>query len=1043
MIAQEKRAMIGKPALQRAPEDVIEASMDLSQMTVEMRHHFAQRRLQQPLRPALPPRTSTITWSLPQSSSGSSGTNSSGPIPTSSSDATNASSRGHPSEGTASTYHSAPVSQGHSILIPQRPKRSATQSSTPPQAREKRITRVAVPSALLRGLGDLSQLPAPGSSLVADPFIPLSTLPVDDAAKANALDAGLEQYRWLSGKVSDDTLNDGPRTVDGVEAEDLFSQTTDQKMAAGPTAITVDYFSMSSRRNLTPSRTNSTKKAKTVPGKHSVTSSQSSTSPYKRPSMDLPPLPTAATKKQSRITSSILDSSFRPLSLGLFLKSSSKSSSLNAATMFGNISDSIWSDPTEVTEPPSSSLRRQEPKQSMATSSSKDSTIHSALLTESRRGSDASDTATSVNDAYDGASFTKGEVYEMQEKQIVQIETRRQEAEAVPSPREELPEEARGETVSAAVYRDATSFAPFMTPHHRAVFPDQLEERAGDRSNGAITPDLSQIHSAPLPPATLPAQASASACAPSKGGFASSLRAKARLTLSRARSINTPQQQTTLQARQVAVAEPAKKRSLDVACPRQDSLVVMSRSPAESNASHSTIVETCNVNITSASNSPNPGLGLGLSDANGKMMEPTATSGHSSDFQSNSPILGMSLGNRASSKLSQYSNFSPATRHTFQSTTQEDRLGTPPMRQTPSAQYGVLSTLSPKYGQSPTMIGNDWMLNRQQQQSQRHHSHKPSTASSACDTISSCMTGDDTSMYDGERAQDQRARLLKTIQQRQKGVLDQGSVEQKGFFSHTSRLSIDSGSATPRAGTPLPVGDASVQQRSMSMKNAANLIVETKQATLLESNAPHTAPLTPPWTPSEQSSLLATAATLQDKTPSREEQTAAKLAKLRPLSLAVQQHSATSSSVPRFMNNGSATSSWHRSQYSTASTITAPSASSSIASLYTSPHRLSTIAATSPSRSTFKAPVGYKSSGGGAPVGVLPTLGADASPSFLTSTPRLAASASPRSPGSQTLPTWGEVATPSPSFKRASNTIPHHSPLSSHHAYTTPLRIQR
>jgi hypothetical protein len=978
---QEKRSQIGKPVLQRAPSDVIEASLDLSRMSNEQRQHFAQRHLQPqlPVRPPMPPqKSSTFTFSLPQSSSGSSGTNSSGPIPTSSSEGTNASSGNKSSEGTSRSYHSASVT-------PQRPHRSATPPSVPSFAREKRVSRGSVPSALLRGLGDLPQLPAPGSY----PKLPVETVQSTTEADNKIL-----------------------------EVQTSFSQQPppiEKQVIAGPSPITVDYFSQTSRRNIAPARSESLKKSKPSSGKHSASSSHSSSnSPYKRPDMDLPPLPTEAKKQQA--TTAAHDSIFRPLSLGLFLKSSSKSSSLNAATMFGDFSSSFWSEPSDKAAPRSSSPPKEAQEQSISTSSSNDSTILTAMLTESRRGSETSDTtASSANDAYDGASFTKEELQRSQStRSIHQVKEAKTVQFALDEPREAPP---------ATAYQDGSTFAPFMTPHHRAVYPDQLKGEDDNRSSAVETPDLSQIHSAPLPPATFPVASPT----PSKGGFAPSFRAKAKMTLSRARTISTPTQRPVPLANQAVLPE---KKSLDVPRTPAFTITPTGKAPVAKVPSYDDAVETWKVDTQEAAPTLVLGLGLGLTDEDGSIMDTNTSLGQERKVLSQPSAFQRHIGNRASSKMSQYTDatLSPLAQHSFRSPMQDEHLGTPPLRQIGSAQYGILSTLSPKLGQTPTMIGNDWMQNRQL----GRHAHKSSYASSACDTISSCMTGESSSLYDGGKAYDQRARLLQTIQQGKKvSSIQSPPVDQRGFLSHSARVSAGASAARPI--TPLKVGNTTIEgQRTPTgpSRTPANLTVETKRGAFLQSDAPNTAPLTPPMTPSEKTCLLATAAPLQDKTPSREEETAARMAKLRPLSLAIQQQKMAAS-------NGSSTSPWnHRSQYSTASTVTAPSASSSTASLYTSPKRISTLA-TSPSRANFKTSAVYKSA---APLGILPTLCADASPSFLSSTPRLAVTASPRSPR-QSIITWSDsVNTPSPRFNNRTsiNVNTMRSPLS---AFTSPLKL--
>lgn len=1100
MVAEEKLAKIGKPTLRHAPQQVVNQSLDLSKMTMEMRQQIGQR----PFRPLLPSqahRQTTTQWTLPQSISSQS--SSSGPMPSSSSENSNASRNTSSEAATSTTHHHL-----HTQSTLQRPQQSASQASQPAFAREKRVTRVAVPSALLRGLGDLPQLPAPGSGIPARPkrsleedasYTPVLGLDLEfDAVKGfastknskDSTDKQTDTSTWFNNALTsafDNSSNGSSRAkVYDLEAQQSTDATM-RTMTGGAAPVTVDYFSLNNRRALAPARNELVKATPTT--KHTSRPSQSGdVSPYKRPNIKLPPLPTNSMKKKSNnVKFSDQEEAFRPLSLGLSLKSSSKSSSLNAATMFGDLPGSFWNESVEL--PLGLPSFRKAKEEVVEQSSSNDSSVNIGSSEESRRYSEGSDAATSVddmsNDAYDGASFMSKdpsvtnfkELQQQQQQQLPQTQPTAMEPKYV---------------VPTLVHPG--SALPFMTPHHRAIFPDRIDEEDDDekRSSRAITPDLSQIHNAPLPPTSLPI---VSPLLTPKASFASSFKAKAKSTLSRGKTTNISVLPATLMRQAI---DPSAKNQSDNRS-RTLSFASSSKSPAldtmvtlQGPTRNSRKVSTDALQHPA----PLPALGLGLSDENGNVMDhemATSSLGHGSngiftsslldnkafqlpplDVQSRLPQMAnrTEVRETASSKLSQYSpasQFSPSVqqqglRSLSRASRQDAMLGTPPMKLVTSPQFGVLSTRSPQFGQSPVMIGSDWALNRQQ-----NHAHKPSIASSHCETISSCMTGgsDTFSMYDGGKAQDQRAKLLQTIQQSKVVNMDESghNKEERGFFSHSARVSISSiTSIVDRSATPVPAVKHVAPIKSSSSpasKKPTHLMLSIQgRENLQGSSSSNMAPLTPPYTPNniEQqqtpvkmpiTAVLESAAPLRDETPTLEQQTAAKMAKLRPLSLAVQ-HQNTSPSISRFKagtSGNSSSSSWHRSQYScqssssNTSTTTGPSASSSNTSLsqqaHASPSRLSFMA-TSPSRANFKS----IKNGGAAPLGVLPTLPSDASPSFLTLTPR----AAPNS--NMSLLNW-DLSTPSPRFSRASNNtinpvscLPYHSPLSVD-GFTSPLRVQR
>ena len=782
-------------------------------------------------------------------------------------------------------------------------------------------------------------------------------------------------------------------------------------MTGGPSRVTVDYFSLTGRRSFAPSTVDSNKPVKPAQT-HRARANSTSSSPHKRPDLVLPPVPTAMAKQAGGTSSQeAAPSAFRPMSLGLSLHSSSKASSLDAAAMFGDVPATFWSEGAEHSTASSSS--KTGPRRGRG--SSEETHQPTELSFASRSGASSSGAATSLeNTSFDAQSAALLRSKE-QQQQLEQIRS-------VPT-----------------IVHSPPPLVPFMTPHHRAVFPDQLSgDNDARRDSRRLTPDLSMIHEAPLPPPDLPFAA--------KAGFASSLRARAKLTLSRSRtsSTATPPVSVPRGGERAAIVRPDSFAS--------------SHSPADTLGSYGPPVETWKVSCEDRappflSPPTSPTLGLGLKDESGMGMEERLTGssvGHGgSQSQTQSPLLVYRIpsASQAPSRQTQYSEASRQSR--IRESYKEQVLGTPPVGRIASPQLGTLSRLSPTLGRTPSVTGSSWTLNRQQ-----HRAQKPSIASSYCDTISTCLTGTSEAfgMYDGDNAQDQRAKLLQTVQQnkiarRKDGQQQRNSgSDHKSFFNHTARNSLLSQTQRP----PSP---ATTSSGPTPTRKPTHLTIRVgKEADLAgESVAPLTAPLTPPLTPGERtpkamaltsssSSPLLASAPLKDAKPTFEQERADRLSRLRPLSLAVSQQQ-TSHSV-RFMAMASpspvnkshsynqSTSSYNSS--SNATTAGPSSASSSNTSLFqahVSPSRLSYCNTPSPSRATFQSK--RLSRNGAAPLGVLPTLSADASPSFLMSntTPRSLGGPFPASsPHSQSWDT-----TSSPRFSRASanvGAIPYHSPLS-------------
>lgn len=246
---------------------------------------------------------------------------------------------------------------------------------------------------------------------------------------------------------------------------------------------------------------------------------------------------------------------------------------------------------------------------------------------------------------------------------------------------------------------------------------------------------------------------------------------------------------------------------------------------------------------------------------------------------------------------------------------------------------------------------------------------RDSVASSYCDTILSSDAGDAESAFDYENAQDQRAKLLQSIQKRQQAkqalkshgrsssrqMANKQSIREEleeqhgGFTSHSARLSIDVGhNASP---TKVKSGNG-LQALNIDMG---------------ESFSSGHGILTPPLTPYEKTIALpdleveTVRNTIPDharikKQPSltAEEQQAQRLSKLRPLSLAANQASHTNGAGAPVSPLPHLNQSSHRSNASRSSSAFGLSPSTSYGSAFGTGLQLSSINyATSPTRPLF------------------------------------------------------------------------------------------
>ncbi|UZJ53359.1 hypothetical protein CBS101457_002679 [Exobasidium rhododendri] len=1075
---EAKLAKIGQPVLQQGPFHELDSALDMSRMTNQMKERYAQRQLG-----PVSSLSSRVAYQnsnrIAQSSSGSGSSTSSGPIPPSSSEATHT-SKAKSHEQASSTFHSFLDSQ-RSIPAGEPRLAPADVATRPSFARETRSSRVAIPSALLRGLGDLPQLPAPGSTAVdSAAHVQFRTDAESTSVGAGRstcdrngdLESQIERSGWLKSAIPAAFVGDSTSRKMTFDLEAQLQNSSERRTTGGPSRVTVDYFNTTGRRKLAPAapESNTSGKRSVAHQRNVSTASSNSVSPHKKPDFVLPPLPTSGNKgKGSDLVKS--SSAFRPLSLGLVLDSTFKTSSFNASSMFGDLPFTFWNDTADVPLSRSPSKGSGEERQKSGQMSALNSSaINISQLPSHKFVSFASLGSMANDDAYDGASLYSNEDDQADEKS---------EAKAVEH-------EAAAPPKSSSIERPYGSpQVPFMTIHHRAVFPDQLKRNSKkDQVNIAQrTPDLSMVHEAPLPPATLPPPSLL------RGGFASSLRAKLTLNRSKAASpVNSITPSPILLNGQAITSQSDTARPQGKVRPASG--IPSIKSPTDTLNSFGPPVETwkvCTENRSSTPSflAPTTTLGLGLCDVNGVALDRQMSSKSSVDHEEHtfaqSPILPSVTparleareSNGEEAQMSYSKRVSALERHqtidvdcspSFRSVLHQGaQVDTPPMGRVRSPQFATLSTLSPKVAHTPTLIGNDWALNRQ------HHGHKSSVASSYCDTISTCLTGASERMgdYDNGNAQNHRAKLLQSIQKNKTAVrasLRSSGVNQveKSFFSHSARVSAASLQTVVRSPPPVIVAETSTAVmfgNATASKKPSYLTIQVQKERphLEDASEPRTAPLTPPLTPGERTPtiasikpLLAEAALLEEEMLTAEQEKANRLAKLRPLSLANHQQQIYNFTTPTVRFNKTS-SSLHKSQSSSqsssnhTSSTTAPSASSSNSSLFqahASSNRLSF--STFSSHTKFPSAKRLSTRSGVAPIGVLPTLSAEGSPSFLTSsstpTPRpsfaaansaffSSSSSSPRSTPRHN--NWH--STPSPRISRASvnvGSVPYHSPLS-------------
>lgn len=238
---------------------------------------------------------------------------------------------------------------------------------------------------------------------------------------------------------------------------------------------------------------------------------------------------------------------------------------------------------------------------------------------------------------------------------------------------------------------------------------------------------------------------------------------------------------------------------------------------------------------------------------------------------------------------------------------------------------------------------------------------RDSIASSYCDTILSSEAGDTEAAFDYENAQDQRAKLLQSIQKRQQAkqalsgghgrsssrqivnkqpIREELEGQQGGFTSHSARLSIEVGQ------------NASPTKTKFSGNDLQALKINMGEPFLSGHGI-----LTPPLTPYEKTIALPELEVEQPPEHARikkqvsltaEERQAERLSKLRPLSLATNQAGAPASPLPH-LNQSS-----HRSNASRSSSAFGLSPSTSFGSGFSTGLQLSSINyATTPTRPLF------------------------------------------------------------------------------------------
>jgi hypothetical protein len=162
--SQKSRAplKVSAPTLRFAPQHAVEGR-DVRTMSEAERSALASRGVR-PLGPSVGPAISSSWGPMHPSSSMSASSSSSGPMPSSSSDGTRrrSDSIGRPQRPLMHEQPPALPSLPHLAQSKVGPDGFA--GEVPSHLRSARVSRVAVPSMLLRSLGDLPSLPVPGSS---------------------------------------------------------------------------------------------------------------------------------------------------------------------------------------------------------------------------------------------------------------------------------------------------------------------------------------------------------------------------------------------------------------------------------------------------------------------------------------------------------------------------------------------------------------------------------------------------------------------------------------------------------------------------------------------------------------------------------------------------------------------------------------------------------------------------------------------------------------------------------------------------------------
>lgn len=287
-----------------------------------------------------------------------------------------------------------------------------------------------------------------------------------------------------------------------------------------------------------------------------------------------------------------------------------------------------------------------------------------------------------------------------------------------------------------------------------------------------------------------------------------------------------------------------------------------------------------------------------------------------------------------------------------------------------------------------------WTLNQNVQDIHRFSV----TSSSYCESNISSFTGHSESIAPChlEDAQGQRSKLLQSIQRNQPAKKADDGKEQHGFTSHSARWSFGSANQTQ---ANLPSVGRKSSRRSSS--KPAELALQKNRASGLP---------TPPLTPfeasfaahlknqpevkssektdaSDEESFLdeevhgEVAAIEEEPTtsPTPEERKADRLLRLRPLSLAQNQHTPSSSRNHRSMNSQSSSGTGKAT-----GTMAASNSGSSLGSVLTA-HSPTTARHFRLSTSSHNQRMSRASVASNGPLGVLPSLPADSTPSFLPS----------------------------------------------------------